>query len=258
MSWKWCSAAIDRMRCFVLFADQRAVVQSARDGRLRDAGQTGDVGNRVDARSQSLQPVARCSCSSACAGAHRATDPAVGFDRSLRCSLGSPDWRSLQSFCSELDPGTRKLRRPRRLEQSVGARLRSLRVARRLTLRETALRASLSESFLSQLERGQTGATIQSLQRIAAALGVDVSDLFAPADSGRPRVVRRDGRQLVAWGTLGRKALLTPEAVRVARGRRGRVRGGRLHRRRRLHARRLRGAVRRRRRAASRSSSTAR
>jgi transcriptional regulator with XRE-family HTH domain len=97
------------------------------------------------------------------------------------------------------------------LEQSVGARLRSLRVARRLTLRETAVRASLSESFLSQLERGQTGATIQSLQRIAAALGVDVSDLFASADSGRPRVVRREGRHLVAWGTLGRKALLTPK-----------------------------------------------
>ena len=97
------------------------------------------------------------------------------------------------------------------LEQSVGARLRSLRVARRLTLRETAVRASLSESFLSQLERGQTGATIQSLQRIAAALGVDVSDLFAPVDTGRPRVVRRDARHLVAWGTLGRKALLTPK-----------------------------------------------
>lgn len=97
------------------------------------------------------------------------------------------------------------------LEQSVGARLRSLRLARRLTLRETAVRASLSESFLSQLERGQSGATIQSLQRIAAALGVDVSDVFASADSGRPRVVRREARHLVAWGTLGRKALLTPK-----------------------------------------------
>jgi transcriptional regulator with XRE-family HTH domain len=97
------------------------------------------------------------------------------------------------------------------LEQSVGARLRSLRRARRLTLREIAHRASLSESFVSQLERGQSGATIQSLQRISAALGVDVSDLFAADESSGPRIIRRNARHPVAWGTLGRKALLTPK-----------------------------------------------
>ncbi len=97
------------------------------------------------------------------------------------------------------------------LEHSVGARLRSLRNARRLTLRETAARASLSESFLSQLERGRTGATIQSLQRISGALGVEVSDLFATEDARRPRVIRREERHSVAWGLHGRKAILTPK-----------------------------------------------
>lgn len=98
------------------------------------------------------------------------------------------------------------------LEQSVGARLRSLRKARRLTLRDIAGRAALSESFLSQLERGQTGATIQSLQRISAALGVDVSDLFASPQTSGPQITRRGARHPVAWGTLGRKALLTPKS----------------------------------------------
>ena len=98
------------------------------------------------------------------------------------------------------------------LEQSVGARLRSLRKARRLTLRDIAGRAALSESFLSQLERGQTGATIQSLQRISAALGVDVSDLFASPQTSGPQITRRSARNPVAWGTLGRKALLTPKS----------------------------------------------
>lgn len=98
------------------------------------------------------------------------------------------------------------------LEQSVGARLRSLRKARRLTLRDIADRAALSESFVSQLERGQTGATIQSLQRISSALGVDVSDLFTSDEASGPQVVRRGARHPVAWGTLGRKALLTPKA----------------------------------------------
>jgi len=104
---------------------------------------------------------------------------------------------------------------PAALEQSVGARLRTLRRARRLTLREIADRASLSESFVSQLERGQSGATIQSLQRISAALGVDVSDLFADDVPTGPRIVRRDGRHPVAWGTLGRKSLLTPKSFEL-------------------------------------------
>jgi transcriptional regulator with XRE-family HTH domain len=93
----------------------------------------------------------------------------------------------------------------------VGAQLRSLRRARRLTLREIGARAELSESFLSQLERGQTGVTIASLQRIAGALGVEVSDLFAADSSRRPRVIRARERQLVGWGRLGRKAFLTPK-----------------------------------------------
>ena len=96
-------------------------------------------------------------------------------------------------------------------EPSVGGRLRSLRRARRLTLREIAGRAQLSESFLSQLERGQTGATVQSLQRIAVALGVEVSDLFSGDGTHRPKVIRRDDRVSVAWGKLGRKTLLTPK-----------------------------------------------
>lgn len=96
-------------------------------------------------------------------------------------------------------------------ETSVGDRLRSLRTLRRLTLRTIAERAELSESFVSQLERGQTGATVQSLQRIAGALGVQVSDLFSEPGAARPRVIRRDQRAEIAWGKLGRKSLLTPK-----------------------------------------------
>lgn len=93
----------------------------------------------------------------------------------------------------------------------VGERVRAIRQLRRLTLKEVAERTGLSESFLSQAERGLTSASIASLQRIAAALGVAVSDLFAPDGTRRPRVSRREARQFVAWGKLGRKALLTPK-----------------------------------------------
>jgi transcriptional regulator with XRE-family HTH domain len=91
----------------------------------------------------------------------------------------------------------------------VGERLRAIRHLRRLTLREVADRAELSESFLSQIERGRTSASVASLQRIAAALGMHVSDLFAPDGTRRPRVLRRDARETIAFGRLGRKSLLT-------------------------------------------------
>lgn len=91
----------------------------------------------------------------------------------------------------------------------VGTRLRVLRVRRRLTLREVADRAGLSESFLSRLERGRTSVSIASLQRIAAAVGVEVSDLFGSEGETSHRVVRRGARDTVAFGTLARKALLT-------------------------------------------------
>jgi transcriptional regulator with XRE-family HTH domain len=92
----------------------------------------------------------------------------------------------------------------------LGERLRAIRQLRRKTLKDIAGAAGVSESFLSQLERGRTNATIATLQRLATALGIDVSDLFG-APSPRPRVLRRDGRDFVAWGRLGRKALLTPK-----------------------------------------------
>ena len=93
----------------------------------------------------------------------------------------------------------------------VGERVRSIRQVRRLTLRDVAERTGLSESFLSQAERGRTSASISSLQRIAEALGVAVSDFFSPAETRGPLVLRRDARHFVAWGELGRKALLTPK-----------------------------------------------
>jgi transcriptional regulator with XRE-family HTH domain len=92
----------------------------------------------------------------------------------------------------------------------VGQGLRAIRVARRRTLREVAESAGLSESFLSQVERGRSSASIASLRRIAEALGVSMADLFQPSGLAQPRVLRRNERPALAFGILGRKMLLTP------------------------------------------------
>ena len=95
----------------------------------------------------------------------------------------------------------------------VGERLRVIRGLRRMTLREVAERAGLSESFLSQVERGRASASIASLRRIAGALGISISDLFQPFEPSQPRVLRRDDRPSLAFGILGRKLLLTPRPL---------------------------------------------
>ena len=96
----------------------------------------------------------------------------------------------------------------------VGERLRAIRTLRRVTLRTVADRAELSESFLSQVERGRANASDASLKRIAAALGVNVADLFEPNGSpSRPRVLQRSSRPTLTFGTLGRKFMLTPRPL---------------------------------------------
>jgi transcriptional regulator with XRE-family HTH domain len=93
----------------------------------------------------------------------------------------------------------------------LGERLRAIRLFRRLTLRVVAEAAGVSESFVSQLERGRSSASVATLQRLSAALGIEVSDLFAGEPQSGPRVLRRHERQSIEWGHLGRKALLTPK-----------------------------------------------
>ena len=98
-------------------------------------------------------------------------------------------------------------------EVDVGERLRRLRRSRRATLRTVAERSGLSESFLSQVERGRSSASIESLRRVADALGVSMADLFEPDGLPGPRVLRRDERPALSFGVLGKKLLLTPRPL---------------------------------------------
>lgn|GEM_PF-22016 len=59
-----------------------------------------------------------------------------------------------------------------------GARVRSLRQASRLSLRELAERSGVSAPMLSQVERGETSPTLTVAQRIAAGLGLSLSQVL--------------------------------------------------------------------------------
>jgi transcriptional regulator with XRE-family HTH domain len=65
------------------------------------------------------------------------------------------------------------------LRQVVGETLRALRLRQRRTLREVSASARVSLGYLSEVERGQKEPSSELLAAICAALGVELSELFA-------------------------------------------------------------------------------
>lgn len=88
------------------------------------------------------------------------------------------------------------------LEFDLGARIRRLRRTNELTLRELAQRAGVTESFLSQVERGVASPSVASLQRIARGLGLSIAQLFS-RDGNAGRVVRAGHRRRISYPGLG-------------------------------------------------------
>ena len=99
-------------------------------------------------------------------------------------------------------------------ELELGRRLRAVREEKGLSLRAVADGAGVSESFLSQVERGAASPSVASLRRLAVAMGESVGAFFeGPPVSGR--VVRvRDRIRLVHPHRDWEDVLLTPRESR--------------------------------------------
>lgn len=83
----------------------------------------------------------------------------------------------------------------------LGRRLRAARRERRYSLQRVADEAGLSKSFISQVELGQSAASLGTLKRICAVLDIPVWSLLddeppsAPSRTG-VTIVRRDQRKV--------------------------------------------------------------
>jgi transcriptional regulator with XRE-family HTH domain len=75
---------------------------------------------------------------------------------------------------------------------AVGARVRALREAMGLSLRDLAQRTGVSAPMLSQVERGETSPTLAVAARIASGLDLSLSQLLR-LDEGRHVVILRRG-----------------------------------------------------------------
>ncbi len=95
--------------------------------------------------------------------------------------------------------------------EAVGARVRALREAMDLSLRDLAERSGVSAPMLSQVERGETSPTLQIAARIAAGLDLRLSQLLRLDEGGAVSVVRfAERRQGPARVTGHRYEILTP------------------------------------------------
>ena len=78
---------------------------------------------------------------------------------------------------------------------AVGPRVKSLREAMDLSLRDLAERSGVSAPMLSQVERGDTSPTLAVAQKIAAGLDLTLSQLLRLDEDRHVVVVRRNDRR---------------------------------------------------------------
>jgi transcriptional regulator with XRE-family HTH domain len=79
---------------------------------------------------------------------------------------------------------------------AIGRRIKALREAMDLSLRDLAERSGVSAPMLSQVERGETSPTLQVAARIAAGLELRLSQLLRLDEGGSVQLVRAgEGRR---------------------------------------------------------------
>jgi transcriptional regulator with XRE-family HTH domain len=71
------------------------------------------------------------------------------------------------------------------LERAIGAQVRLLRRSHDLSVSDLASAASISTGMLSKIENGQISPSLATLQAIAGALGVSITNLFAAFEDRR-------------------------------------------------------------------------
>lgn len=95
----------------------------------------------------------------------------------------------------------------------VGAAIRAARKRRGLSASELARRSAVSQSFLSQVEAGQSDISVGRLIRVAQALQVELTDLLERPATVGGRVVRVAERVAIPTPTPGLSIhLLSPSA----------------------------------------------
>lgn len=90
------------------------------------------------------------------------------------------------------------------LERYLGNQIKELRQHHGLTIAEVADRADISRGMLSKIENAQTATSLETISRLANALGVSLSTLFRQydvPDGGAQHIKSGEGMEVVRRGT---------------------------------------------------------
>jgi len=77
----------------------------------------------------------------------------------------------------------------------LGEKLKKIRLEKEFSLESLAKKTSLTRSFLSQVEKSKASPSISSLIKIAAALEVNVGDLFREEKNLKKYIVHEEERE---------------------------------------------------------------
>lgn len=82
----------------------------------------------------------------------------------------------------------------RTLDQYLGNMIRDLRKREGLTIADISKQAGISRGMLSKIENGQTATSLETLSRIANALGASLSHLFRyyNVPTGKARLIKKE------------------------------------------------------------------
>jgi transcriptional regulator with XRE-family HTH domain len=89
----------------------------------------------------------------------------------------------------------------------LGERIKQLRLAQNLTLKQVGEKAKVSATHLSEIERGKTSPTVGALARIARALGLEAARLVDDEAAPSVAFVRRAERRTWLSGALALSSL---------------------------------------------------
>jgi transcriptional regulator with XRE-family HTH domain len=88
-------------------------------------------------------------------------------------------------------------------KQELGERIKRFRLDKNLTLKEVEVKAKVSATHVSEIERGMTSPTVGALAKIAKALGTEPA-YFLQSDTYPPvSVVRKVGRRVLRYEDWG-------------------------------------------------------
>jgi quercetin dioxygenase-like cupin family protein len=96
---------------------------------------------------------------------------------------------------------------------ALGRRIRAVRLARGQSLSQVAAGADLTVSFLSRLERGQTGVTVEKLRRLAAFWGLEIVHLFDRDQGPKPIIIRAGRGDALRLGGNGPRQAAQSESL---------------------------------------------